>query len=1123
MTPSLKVVSLALCCRPTFWKPDPAACQMTPGLHIYTGNRLEDLASALAQVLASPDNQSGPRKPLEPEWIVVQSKGMQRWLSMLLADLLGACVNIRFPFPNQLLDHLYLASGLEDEIIPGENNLDLWDPDVLSFRILALLETDIHQPELKPLQRYLEPEPTSLKKYQLAAAIAAALDQYQVFRPNLLRKWENGKQGSRKHEQWQASIWQRLVKQCPVAHRGRRQQLLLQWIHASPDSGSKLPSRLMVFGISHLPPFHLEILQALGSKIPVYFFLFNPCRAYWADILSPVAQQRLQQRLPASTTQKEDLHFFSGNRLLAFWGAMGRAFFEQISALESFQYELFTEGPGDSALAIVQNDILDLSEGSGPDKGNTSFPADDASIQVHVCHSPMRELEVLYDNLANWLATDPELSCNDILVMTPELDKYAPLIHAVFGHQETGRPKLPFTVADKDDLGTDPAVRAFFKILDLPNGRMETSQVLELLECESICARFGIDPETRAQLPAWITEAGIRWGADAGDLARHGFLPEESNTWVAGLDRLVLGSAMQPEDRLAAGILPCHQVEGARALALGRFIALFDALSQIRNVLAGSWNGSRWSVILQEVIDRFFAEHGPFPTGLAGLRKIITHWHKCLEKSGYESELPLELVAHLLSAKIEESGAGSGFLSGGITFCAMLPMRSIPAKVICLIGMGQGCFPRPARHPGFDMLQSEPKPWDRNRRLDDMYLFLESLLSARKVFYISYVGRSVHDDTNIAPSTMVSQLLEYLAARFDQPPDHWVTVHRLHGFAPEYFSGESPRLFSFSQQDYLACRADRKPKKQLPPLLHDHTLEPPSERWKNLTLKEMEDFFVHPCRFLLQNRLGIRFPRPQKPLEDKENFSLTGLDRYRVYQKILEGRLKAIAHQELECLIKAQGLLPHGCLAPTTYKTMAGETDVFLEKLAEITESGEGEDDSFGLQFSGFKISGRLENIFPQGQVIYRFANLRARDFMAAFIRHLLFQLVEWDSDRQRQTWLIGRNELWRLRPPDDPNAIMATYLDLYWQGLIRPLPLVLEASMEYAKRVLVGGQARSAALDAALKKMRPYNISRLEAADPYLECCFGPDHEFGTRFQDTATAVFKPLLKCLESKNQHF
>lgn len=1087
---------------------------MIPGLHIYTGNRLEVLAGAMARVLASAGDQK--RNPLEPEWIVVQSKGMQRWLSMGLADLLGACVNIKFSFPNQLLDFLSLTGGLEHEIVPGEDGSDPWDPDVLAFRVLDILEKGIDRPVFAPLHRYLEPEPAALKRFQLAAAIARTFDQYQVFRPQLLRRWEKGKETDRKHESWQAELWRTLAGQCTVGHRGQRQQRLLEWLHDAAQAGPKLPPRLMVFGISHLPPFHLEIFQALGTIIPVCLFLLNPCRAYWADILSPVEQQRFSQRYSGPDAIREDLHLFSGNRLLAYWGGMGRSFFEQVSALESFQTELFVDNRPESALEIVQQDILELSEPEADKLSGAACQADD-SIQVHVCHSPMRELEVLHDNLARLLANDPGLCCDDILVMTPELDRYAPLIHAVFGHQETGRPRLPYTVADKDDLGTDPAVRAFFRILDLPNGRMEAGRVLELLECESICTRFGIDPETKSDLPHWIAEAGIRWGIDGDDRARRGFGRDESNTWVAGLDRLVLGSTMRPEAKLSAGILPCQQVEGGRSRALGRLIALFDTLGQITGILSGSWNGTRWREILQQIIDRMFVEDGTAGAGLAGLRKIISNWGKCQARAGYDSELPLEVVVHLLSAKIEESGAGTGFLSGGITFCAMLPMRSIPAKVICLIGMGQDSFPRAARHPGFDLLQAEPRPWDRNRRLDDMYLFLESLLSARKVFYLSYVGRSVHDDTGIPPSTMVSQLLEYLGRRFGRSADDWVTIHRLHGFAPEYFSGQDAGLFSFSRQDCLACRAAAAPEEIPMPLFHGRTLAEPSARWTNLSLKELEDFFVHPCRFLLRNRLGIRFARVRTAPEDKENFSLTGLDRYRVYQKILEGRSKPISHQDLEELVRADGLLPHGCLAPAIYKTMAAEADAFLERLAGVTDGRVGEAKRFALEHSGFNISGRLENIGARGQVFYRFTRLKAKDFVRAFIRHLLFQLADRSRSERRQTWLVGKDKLWRLKPADDPGAIMAVYLDLYWQGLCRPLPFVPEASMEYARRVLTGNQPGKPALDAALKKMRTYNMSPMEAQDPYLECCFGPCPEFGSLFQDTAVAFFKPLLECLK------
>ncbi len=1097
-----------------------SASPETPGLHVYISNRLEPLSRALASLMDTGKDLARQDNVLAPETIVVQSTGMQRWLSMALADLLGVCANIRFLFPNELLD--LLVFDLKGEYGSTADQPDPWEPDILAFRVLKILGNDLDNPAYQSLKQYLAPGDTPFKRYQLALSIAKVFDQYQVFRPRMLMQWQKGKRVVQKHARWQARIWRSLVNNCNTANRSIRHEELISLLADNSLKGDLLPHRVTMFGITHLPPFHLSVFESLSSKIPVYLFLVNPCRVFWADILGPFEQVRIKRQHAEHWTNGSMLHLYTGNRLLALWGGMGRSFFEQITGLESLEKEFFEDPGNDSVLNCVQKDILDLSEEQTRNQTEKDLSSieNDQSIQVHVCHSPMRELEILHDNLAHLLETYPDLNCNDILVMTPELEKYVPLIHAVFGKQTTGRPRLPYTVADKTDLSTDSTIRTFMKILELPSCRMQASLVLDLLESESICARFGIDGELKADFGKWISEAGIRWGIDATD--RQKYIPgaDEHNTWTMGLDRLILGSVMQPKTKLVGGLLPAGQVHGRQAVGLGRLIALFEAVVEIRRKLQGNRSGLQWPVLLNEITDRIFEEKGQWSTALAELKRIIGYFGQCLELAQCDSDLSVDIIKNFIKNQIENKGTGAGFLSGGITFCAMLPMRSIPAKVICLLGMGQGCFPRSDHRVGFDLTNSYPRPWDRSRRSDDMYLFLESLLSARRIFYVSYVGRDINDNATIPPSSMVSQLLDYLSERFNKPGRKWVTEHKLHGFDPDYFNGRDSKMFSFSQQDFLACKAASDTKgnnNKLESLIQKQPLPEPSNKWKSLTLEELKDFFIHPCRFVLQNRLGISFPTPKMLVRDSENFSLQGLDRYRISQEIMEGRIHAIDHEHLQALIKAHDVLPHGTMAETIYKNLATEADIFLETLNKVIGGHNPSPILISVSYEGFKITGRLDGIYNKGQIIYRFARLKAKDIVRAFVDHLFFQIDD-QVKGPKYTRLIVQNDIWKWKPLVKPEIILKSLLKLYWKGLTSPLPFFPEPSLEYARRVLLMGQDKAFALEAARKKL-PGNFFNGQArnTDPYLEFCFGCDPELNRRFEETAMEVFGPIFSFRE------
>jgi exodeoxyribonuclease V gamma subunit len=168
----------------------------------------------------------------------------------------------------------------------------------------------------------------------------------------------------------------------------------------------------------------------------------------------------------------------------------------------------------------------------------------------------------------------------------------------------------------------------------------------------------------------------------------------------------------------------------------------------------------------------------------------------------------IEVVKSCLENLLEHVNFGHGFISSGVTFCAMLPMRSIPFKVVCLVGMNMDAFPRESKILGFDLMAKNPRIGDRSRRNDDKYLFLEALISARNKLYISYVGQSIRDNTRISPSVLVSELIDYIKEGFGLSEDEIVTFHRLQAFSSEYFNTDS-KLFSYSNENFAASFSRR--------------------------------------------------------------------------------------------------------------------------------------------------------------------------------------------------------------------------------------------------------------------------------------------------------------------------
>ena len=507
------------------------------------------------------------RKPLLfptfPEIIVVQSKGMERWLSMELARHNGICANCKFPFPNTFLQEI------TKKVMPDLPERSPFDPDIMVFGIMKTLPHCLELPGFEHLKRYLDDDTCDMKLFQISQKITDLFDQYLVFRPEMIFDWDQGR-GSH----WQAHLWRTLPSDKNRLHRARLRRTLLEKINRMPSDAAAFPQRVSIFGISYLPPFYMETFVELAKKFQINFFLMNPCKEYWADIVSEPEIHKIREKHARYESAKEDLYLEEGNRLLASMGRSGRDFFSMISGLDCPVYELFEDNPKTTILSKIQSDILNLKDRKGhPDTDIAPCP----SIQFHSCHSPMREIEVLHDNLLAMFEEDPDLLPKDILVMTPDIESYAPVIQAVFDAQADRLRRIPFTIVDQSARRESRLLDVFMSLLDLKNSRLGVTSVLALLESQEIKEQFKLTQANVETAERWIRETYIRWGIDA-DFRRKFGLPDFSeNTWEAGIKRLLLGYAMPGFDRrMFAGIVPHDHIEGKEVAILGKLLEFLD-------------------------------------------------------------------------------------------------------------------------------------------------------------------------------------------------------------------------------------------------------------------------------------------------------------------------------------------------------------------------------------------------------------------------------------------------------------------------------------------------------------------------------------------------------------------
>ncbi|MCU0562634.1 MAG: exodeoxyribonuclease V subunit gamma [Desulfobacterales bacterium] len=1073
-----------------------------PGFHVFTSNRTETLAARLAEALREP-----LAHPLAPEVIVVQSRGMERWVAMELARLNGICANTRFPFPNAFLDEIF------GKILTKDGRDDAFSADVLLFRIMDLLPDALAHPDFRALRDYLADDPGELKRYQICRRLAGLFDQYAVFRPEMLLEWDRGRVERDPDHRWEARLW-RMLADGRGPHRARLWRECLERLERVERRPDGFPERVALFGVSYLPPAYLQAFTRLSRLIRVSVFLLNPCREYWGAILPERSIGRIVER--HRDVERSLLHLERGHPLLSSWGGMGREFMNLLDeAPANERSETFVEAGDGCLLACVQEDILRLRDPDIEEKSGPSAAAD-GSIAVHSCHGPMREIEVLHDQLLSMFEELPGLRPADIVVMAPDIARYAPYIAAVFGSPDDGDRRIPYGVADHAAGGQSVLEAVWSAVLALKGGRLGAMQVLRLLEFEPVRRRFGIAEADLPLIGSWVRDSGIRWGADERARRSLGLPAERQNTWAHGLDRLLLGYAMPcAEDGPFHGILPLDAVEGAAAQALSAFLAFTEAVVRAARELEGARSLSDWGRVFQGLADGLWQTDEALEAERQRFVEAIGRLAGMQISSGFERPVPLEVAREFVAEHLDAAHAGRGFLSGGVTFCALVPMRTIPFDVVCLIGMDYDAFPRDTPPLSFDLIARAPRPGDRSRRDDDRYLFLEALLAARRRFYVSYVGQDIQDNSPRPPSVLVSELLDALDKGYGVNAEHLVCRHPLQAFAPEYFKGDV--LFSFNRENLEACRAaagDRNERwfhgEPLPERAQDVDPEVP------VSIDRLVEFLSNPARFLSIHRLGIRLAADDALLEETEPFTLDSLDAYHIEQQVLEACLSGNDPMNLFPAYRASGELPHGRVGEILFRRCCAEAGRLAETARALLPPGglSGAMD-VACEVDGRRLAGRLPRVTRSGCVQLRCAGLKAKDYLRAWVGHLVLHLARPDI-REPQSLLIGSDRQLMLTPVTDAAAALAGLLALFRRGMRQPVHLFAECALAYAQKLRASSNP-DAALAAAFSRWDGYE-DRGESRDIYNRLWHGGRRPLDGEFRAIAAEVFGTLLAHCDS-----
>lgn len=1046
-------------------------------LRVYHSNRL-DVLEALMEFIVERERLDDP---FEPEMILVQSTGMAQWLQMTLSQKFGIAANIDFPLPASFIWDMFVR------VLPEIPKESAFNKQSMSWKLMTLLPQLLEREDFTLLRHYLTDDSDKRKLFQLSSKAADLFDQYLVYRPDWLAQWETGHlvEGLGEAQAWQAPLWKALVEYTdelgqPRWHRANLYQRFIETLESATTCPPGLPSRVFICGISALPPVYLQALQALGKHIEIHLLFTNPCRYYWGDIKDPAYLAKLLTRQRRHSFEDRELPLFRdsenagqlfnsdgeqdvGNPLLASWGKLGRDYIYLLSDLESSQeLDAFVDVTPDNLLHNIQSDILELENRAVAgvnieefSRSDNKRPLDplDSSITFHVCHSPQREVEVLHDRLLAMLEEDPTLTPRDIIVMVADIDSYSPFIQAVFGSAPADR-YLPYAISDRRARQSHPVLEAFISLLSLPDSRFVSEDVLALLDVPVLAARFDITEEGLRYLRQWVNESGIRWGIDDDNVRELELPATGQHTWRFGLTRMLLGYAMESAQGEWQSVLPYDESSGLIAELVGHLASLLMQLNIWRRGLAQERPLEEWLPVCRDMLNAFFL---PDAETEAAMTLIEQQWQAIIAEglgAQYGDAVPLSLLRDELAQRLDQERISQRFLAGPVNICTLMPMRSIPFKVVCLLGMNDGVYPRQLAPLGFDLMSQKPKCGDRSRRDDDRYLFLEALISAQQKLYISYIGRSIQDNSERFPSVLVQELIDYIGQSHYLPGDEALNCDESEARVKAHLTCHHTRM-PFDPQNYQPGNLQSYAREWLPAAsqagkAHSEFVQPlPFTLPETVPLETLQRFWAHPVRAFFQMRLQVNFRTEDSEIPDTEPFILEGLSRYQINQQLLNALVEQDDAERLFRRFRAAGDLPYGAFGEIFWETQCQEMQQLADRVIACRQPGQSME--IDLACNGVQITGWLPQVQPDGLLRWRPSLLSVAQGMQLWLEHLVYCASGGNGESRL---FLRKDGEWRFPPLAAEQALhyLSQLIEGYREGMSVPLLVLPESGGAWLK-----------------------------------------------------------------------
>ncbi len=1141
----------------------------TMSLHVHRAERADTLVEALSDVLATPLDD-----PFTAEIVAVPTRGVERWMAQRLSHRLGAgtadgvCAGVTFPSLRRLS-----ALALADP----SGAADPWSPEQSVWPLLQTIDAVRGEPWAALLWSYLgddQPPPSAgtttstasdpddndagppshrrSRRFGTARHLSVLFARYAAIRPEMVSAWAAGEEVGPggvplpPDQVWQARLWRSLHAQIGGSDPVTRRREAVADLRRT-GGPADLPARISVFGPTRIEAEQLDMLLALAAHRELHLWLAHPSPALWDVVCAsvpatPGAPGIARAADPTASLPQHPLLSYLGRDIRELQLGLRAGLAQAPGVTADDQHHQPTQ-PAAPPATLLTRLHADLAADAAPRRVEERplLAADDDSVAVHACHGPHRQVEVLREVLVGLLADDPTLAPRDIVVMCPDIETYAPLIAAAFGlasddaAAEHPGHRLRVRLADRTLRQLNPVLGVVEQVFALADSRLSASALLDLCAAPPVATRFAFSTDDLERLNELVVASGVRWGLDAAHRRRYGMGDFAQNTWAAGLDRLLLGVAMEETGASFIGtVLPLDDVDSSDVDLVGRLAEFITRLRHVVDRSTAEQPLASWVALARDVVAQLTdvrpADRWQHTHALAELARLTD--------SATPAEDPVALslgeAAALLGAAFRGRASRANFRTGTLTVATLRPMRAVPHRVVCLLGMDEGLFPRRVPLDGDDLSQEPPRVGDPDPRSEDRQLLLDAVLAAQDRLLILYTGMDPRTGAPLPPAVPVTALLDALAQTVrtaDGVAVHRrLTVrHRLQPFdADNFVPGAlgSPAGFSFDSAGLRAVRAAQQTPLDPADPYADLSL-PPLPAQRDLELVELTRFFAHPIRALLRQRAMLSVADGDEPRDEQIPVELGGLARWAVGERLLRRHLNGTDVADLTAAEWRRGTVPPRAFGAQLLADLGTDVATLAGSAADLIH-GPAQRADLVLDLGPVRLSGSVSGLYGDVALTVIYSRLSARQRLRAWIE--LLALTVGRPGRDWRAVVVGRGGRTTLGPvgPEFAATALADLIDLHGVGMAGPIPFAPRTAYEYA---LIRFRERpfeqeSARVAGAWKNERDDVWARVLGPDPSLEVLMAEssrsEEERGqlgepTRFGTLARRVFHPLLSAAE------